>query len=94
MQQLRARGDDALARLGGPLAPQGVVVAPPRRRGRVLGHGTVAGSVSHPRTVEVGDSFALAHVDLPLGEPAEHLVEGDAALEAGRARRPRQKWMP
>ena len=41
------------------------------------------GSVSQPRTVEVERELGVVEVDLPLGEPLEHLFERDAALEPG-----------
>ena len=41
------------------------------------------GSVSQPRTVEVGESRALSRSTLPFREPGQDLFEGDAPLHAG-----------
>ncbi len=45
-----------------------------------------AGIESQPRTVVVGARRRLVDVDLPLGEPLQHLVEGDPPLEASECR--------
>ena len=81
VQELGARGDDALARLGRALAPHRAVVRGAAVVRLVVGHGVTTGSVSHPRTVDVGESLAPSQVDVPLGEPLQHLFERDAALE-------------
>ena len=84
VEEIGARGDDALACLGRPLAAQRTVVPATRWRGVGRGaHGTTTGSVSQPRTVEVGAKRAPSSVDVPLGEPLQQLVERDAAFEAG-----------
>ena len=41
---------------------------------------------SQPRTVDVGESVAFGHVDIPVGEPLEDLLERDASLEPGQRR--------
>ena len=89
VQELGARGDDALARLGGSLAADAGCrtaggPASCSRRGVTA---STTGSVSQPRTVEVGASLAFVAVDVPLREALQHLFERDAAFEPGRARR-------
>ena len=44
-----------------------------------------AGSVSQPRTVDVGDSRALSRSISHFGKAREHLIEGDASLHAGES---------
>ena len=59
--------------------------APPRRdvRGDDPGRSQpmTAGMESQPRTVVVGRAARPVEVDLPLGKPVQHLVEGDSTLE-------------
>ena len=50
---------------------------------RPFDHGRVTGSVSQPRTVDVGDSRALSRSTSHSGNRFEDLVERDAAFEAG-----------
>ena len=45
---------------------------------------TKTGIDSQPRTVEVVDQLDVVVVDLPLGEPLQHLVEGHPPFEAGQ----------
>ena len=66
----------ALAAERAVVAPAGAVAA--RRR-----HGTTTGSVSQPRTVDVGASLARSQSTSHSGKRLEHLVERDAALEPG-----------
>ena len=84
VEQLGAGGDDALARL----APRAGGGAGCRTGGAVRVGVTLTavttGSVSQPRTVDVGASLAPSRVDVPLGEPLQHLFERDAALEPGQ----------
>ena len=58
VQELGAGRDDAFARLRGLLAADRTVVSPALPDG--LAHRVNTGNVSHPRTVDVGDSFALS----------------------------------
>ena len=44
-------------------------------------HATTVGSVSQPRTVDVGLSLELARSTFPLGEAFEDFLEGDPAFE-------------
>ena len=81
--ELGAGGDDALARLRPPARGGAGCRTPAAAAARRRRHGTTTGSVSQPRTVEVGESLARVAVDLPLGEPLEHLFERDAPFEAG-----------
>ena len=93
VQQLGARGDDALPRLGRALAAHRTVVLPARGRPFVDGHGRKTGSVSHPRTVEVGESLALAWSTSHSGNRLS--TSSSATRPSSRASAaPRQKWVP
>ena len=58
VQELGTGRDDAFARLRGLLATDGTVVSPALPDG--FAHRVNAGNVSHPRTVDVGDSLAFS----------------------------------
>ena len=95
VQQLGAGGEDALARLGRALAADRAVVAPARRCAcRSRAHGTTTGSVSQPRTVEVGASCgacrqSTSHSGNRLSTSSSATRPSSRASAA-----PRQKWMP
>ena len=86
--------DDALARLGRPLAAQRTVVPPTRWRGVGRGaHGTTTGSVSHPRTVEVGAKRAPSSSTSHSGN--RFSTSSSATRPSSRASAaPRQKCAP
>ena len=67
---------ERLDRFGGRRRP--VVL----ERRRLHAQPTTTGSVSQPRTVDVGAIFAFGQIDVPLGEAVEQLVERDPPFES------------